>query len=503
VTVESIDVGYWTGSITYSPTWSALPITISIGTGPDPVYGIAWIWERLEGWDSPDVVGSVLQRGADHGGWAAGQWYAPRALTLQLRASAPTQATRDIARSLLQQVCPPNDLALLQYNEPIPKQVYFRRAGKISETYDNLTEVDFACVLICPDPRKYSQTLHVWPIATWIESNYTTVGTNNDGTNNPIGNTDFASGSLTNWVAFNGSIAATASPPAGGPTTSGYAVVLTPNGTGAAPSLEASALGNQFYVTPGQRISISAGLYPESSSFQGYIGYDFFVPGPTYLSTTVATPSLTASTWQNESSGTITVPSGANIASPRVGLNGTPASANTLTIEHVIAAAEGFTTLPWTFPNNVNPATSAATNAGNFETRPVITIQGPLHSPGIMYANTGQQVTFSTVNLSIGDILLIDLDSRTAFLNLTYYLITDVPPRLQPAVIGSALSPSSVGSSPAGSPPISVGSHNVVADISSQWFVLWPGFNSIQLLSGQNVITDSGQMLVYHRDAWI
>jgi hypothetical protein len=330
MTVMSVDRGYWTGSITYSPSWAPAPLTISFGTGPD-ANGNAWIIEKLEGWDSPDIVGQVLQRGADHGGWAAGQWYAPRAMTLQVRASCPTQAARDIARAQMQMVCPPGDLALFKYNEPIPKQVWFRRAGKVTETYDNLQEVDFACVLICPDPRKYSQTLKTWSAALRAPTSYLIVGT---------------SGS------------------------------------------------------------------PGVAAF--------------------------------------------NLA------------------------------------NNTNYNASSSVNAGNFETRPTVTIQGPLHYPAVTYVNTGQMVSWSTLILNTGDVLTIDFDSRTGWVNAGFLL--DVPLRKIPGPVGTFASHQIAGG-------------YFPADISSQWFTLWPGVNALQLTAPTSATTpagtDRGSMQVMHRDAWI
>jgi hypothetical protein len=170
----SVDTGFWTGSITFQPSYQTTPIVISIGTGPDS-NGIAWIWESITGWDSPDVAGAVMQRGADHGGWATGQYYAPRSLTLMLRASCPDQPTRDLARSILQQAIPVNALCILQYNEPIPKQIAVRRSGRIAEAYDNVSEVEFACVLVAPDPRKYSTVIKQWPAASFGPQNYSTI----------------------------------------------------------------------------------------------------------------------------------------------------------------------------------------------------------------------------------------------------------------------------------------------------------------------------------------
>jgi hypothetical protein len=150
--------GFWTGSFTYSPVYAPGGITLRIGQ-PDS-NGISWYWQQIDGWDSPDVAGQVIQRSADHGGWPASQFLAPRIMTVTIQALAPTQALRDAARATLQQILPvginPNDLALMTYNEPVPKQVLVRRSGKITESKDTLTGVIFSCNLVAPDPRKYA-----------------------------------------------------------------------------------------------------------------------------------------------------------------------------------------------------------------------------------------------------------------------------------------------------------------------------------------------------------
>jgi hypothetical protein len=325
MTVESVDLGYFTGSMTYAPSWGA-PVSISIGTGPDPVYGIAWLWESIKGWDSPDVAGQVLQRGADHGGWPAGQWYAPRALTLQLRASAPNQTARDIARTLLQQIIPPGDLALLQYNEIIPKQAYVRRAGKVTETYDNLAEVDFACVLIAPDPRKYSTQVTTWGTASLLPQNFVTVGSK---------------------------------------------------------------------------------------------------------------------------------------------------------------AGSTYTTLPMTLAAQPAAGMTGAINAGNFETRPVAFIYGPVNQPFLTLVNTGQIVSWSNLNIASGSMLMVDFDSHMAFLNPNQILVPGGPPA------GISL------------PTYANISGYIPADILSSWFVIQPGFNSIQLGSGSSSSSPSGQLVVTHRNAYM
>lgn len=150
IPVPSGDIGYWTGSIAYG--------ALSVQFGATDANGITWLWQSITGWDSPPTAGQVIQRSADQGGWPAAQFYGPRVMTLTVLASAPTQALRDIARGLLQQVVPVNDLATLVVGEPVPKLTYVRRnaSASIGETYPTLTDVQFVIPLVSPDPRKYA-----------------------------------------------------------------------------------------------------------------------------------------------------------------------------------------------------------------------------------------------------------------------------------------------------------------------------------------------------------
>jgi Phage tail protein len=153
----SVDVGYWTGGILYSPTLG--PAT-DLEFGVVDANGIAWMLNEVAGDDGPATSGQVVQQAGDHGGWATPQYYAPRTLTLTVTASAPSQALRDVARATMQQAVPVSDLALLRLDEPVPKQMLVRRSGALTEVRPVLTDVVFTVGLVAPDPRKYSTVLH-------------------------------------------------------------------------------------------------------------------------------------------------------------------------------------------------------------------------------------------------------------------------------------------------------------------------------------------------------
>jgi hypothetical protein len=157
--VPSGDVGFWTGGLIN--TGAGLDIEF----GATDANGITWLWQKLDGWDGPDVQGAgVIARSGTHGAWASPQYYAARTMTWTVTASAPTQALRDLARSLLQRAVPISDLARLRYDEPLPKYAWVRRSGKVTETYPTLADVTFTVGLVAPDPRKYSTVQRSLPI---------------------------------------------------------------------------------------------------------------------------------------------------------------------------------------------------------------------------------------------------------------------------------------------------------------------------------------------------
>jgi hypothetical protein len=100
-------------------------------------------------------------------------------------------------------------------------------------------------------------------------------------------------------------------------------------------------------------------------------------------------------------------------------------------------------TLPIGFPGSVPPVASAISlvNSGTFETRPIITVTGPISDPSIVNATTGQAITWTGLNMAASDQLVISTDSRQAFL-------------------GGVFAP---------------------ADVTSAWFVMQPGSSQIYL----------------------
>lgn len=163
VPVPAGDTGYWTGGI-------ILPSAgLDIEFGKVDSNGTAWLWQKLTGWDGPPVQGAgVIPRSGDHGAWPSPQWFAARTMTLTCSAAAQTQALRDVARAQLQQAVPvgsDGNLAILRYDEPVPKQCLVRRSGQLPENCPTLVDVGFTIGLVAPDMRKYGTQQKTLPIA--------------------------------------------------------------------------------------------------------------------------------------------------------------------------------------------------------------------------------------------------------------------------------------------------------------------------------------------------
>jgi len=115
---------------------------------------------------------------------------------------------------------------------------------------------------------------------------------------------------------------------------------------------------------------------------------------------------------------------------------------------------------PVAFPSGAPPMSVTATNAGSFETRPTVVIQGPVTAPRVQNMVTGQTVGYTGLTLGALDTLTIDFMNRVATLNGAY----------RPA------------------------------DANSAWWVMPPGSTGVQLLGTP---TSGSSITVYWRDAWI
>lgn len=117
-------------------------------------------------------------------------------------------------------------------------------------------------------------------------------------------------------------------------------------------------------------------------------------------------------------------------------------------------------TPPFTLPAAPPQMVVTVTNAGSFETRPTITIAGPVTGPGITNLTTGQRLSWPTLTLGAGDYLVVDLLAQAGYYNGSY----------RPADLGG-----------------------------SAWFSCPPGATTIQMTG---TAASGANMTVAWRDAW-
>ena len=75
-------------------------------------------------------------------------------------------------------------------------------------------------------------------------------------------------------------------------------------------------------------------------------------------------------------------------------------------------------TFPLSFGGATAPSSALIVNAGTFNTKPVLTIQGPVDTPVVQNATQGLSLRFNLV-LGASDILTVDTDTRAVILNGT------------------------------------------------------------------------------------
>jgi hypothetical protein len=96
--------------------------------------------------------------------------------------------------------------------------------------------------------------------------------------------------------------------------------------------------------------------------------------------------------------------------------------ANLTTLAIPVSVSSGGAAWPWVWPVAWGTAgtlgVANAVNNGNFPTRPVAVIAGPVDNPQLQNAATGQYVQFA-ITLGVSDTLTVDFDAHSVLLNGT------------------------------------------------------------------------------------
>lgn len=119
--------------------------------------GVSYRVLRFDGWDSPDVRQTVLDRVGDEGGILAESFYGTRTIILRGWIIAPTYTALWQGWNSLTTASDLVDAnGTLVVNEPTPKQVFVRRSGRLQIDWWSDTKAEFQLTLLAVDPRKYA-----------------------------------------------------------------------------------------------------------------------------------------------------------------------------------------------------------------------------------------------------------------------------------------------------------------------------------------------------------
>jgi hypothetical protein len=153
------------------------------------------------------------------------------------------------------------------------------------------------------------------------------------------------------------------------------------------------------------------------------------------------------------------------------------AAAKSLTISPAPVGGGGGMVVPFTVPFTLDsappPGAGTTQNNGNFGCPPVTVIAGPVAAPSVACLTSGQTVTWSTLTLGAGDVLVAD-----------HYLMQAV------------VNPTAISTFP-GTP--STGGTYWPADVTSRWWSVPKGASGVQLGGA----TGNGcTATVWYRDCW-
>lgn len=128
---------------------------IPFNTGVVDDYGVVWVMESLDGWDSPDLPEGADARPSQDGMWDALNYFGGRTLTIGGKLAATSYADREAAEYRLRQAVPRDRLVTFTVNENTAKWCTARRSGRLMVRPLGERVSEFSISLLAPDPRKY------------------------------------------------------------------------------------------------------------------------------------------------------------------------------------------------------------------------------------------------------------------------------------------------------------------------------------------------------------
>lgn len=130
-------------------------------------YGVMWLCEEPQGWDSPEVDTPMDDRPHGHGGYAGESTFGPRPLTFTGSAAAPTPGEARRARDRLRSTVLSTLTGWIEYwhlDDDPPKALWLRPVGQPRITIADGRWLDYTFVMVAEDPIKHGDRVEYGPI---------------------------------------------------------------------------------------------------------------------------------------------------------------------------------------------------------------------------------------------------------------------------------------------------------------------------------------------------
>jgi hypothetical protein len=118
-------------------------------------FGVHWILESFDGWDSPGSTVSLTQRARGHGATASEPFFTPRVMTLSGYIAAPDVASGLAARDRLAAAVSLDPFEVLVAEGDSVRNVTAMRQDAVIWKRNGEAEASFSVQIVAPDPLKY------------------------------------------------------------------------------------------------------------------------------------------------------------------------------------------------------------------------------------------------------------------------------------------------------------------------------------------------------------
>ena len=141
---------------TVAPAGKGDPVALGpITLNTTDEFGVQWILEKFEGWDSPASTLSLTRRARGHGATGSEPFLQPRVMTLSGLIAAPTPAAGVAARDRLAAAVSLDPFTLLVGEPGLVRSAQVQRQDQVIMSRVGPSDTVFSVQIVAPDPLKY------------------------------------------------------------------------------------------------------------------------------------------------------------------------------------------------------------------------------------------------------------------------------------------------------------------------------------------------------------